>query len=273
MNVDTTKIGEKQIDSDVIEAIKSGLWNHETFGFSMPQLDRAMYQKVAKVLEALGGKWNRRSRSTLFEDQDAMQSVIDACETGVYVDLKKAYQFFETPPEVAEKLVTAARISDGTSILEPGCGKGAIIRAIANEVDELGFSEGVDVLGIDINPEYSLGILNEFIDEPFCDVRFLNGDFLSFYENRIGSFQTIIMNPPFSRFQDINHVMRAYDFLTEGGRLVAVMSDGFTFRQDTRSAGFRDWLEVNGWHWEPLPEGSFKSSGTNVNTVMVIIDK
>ncbi len=55
------------------------------------------------------------------------------------------------------------------------------------------------------------------------------------------------------------------------------MSPGFTFRSDNTALLFRDWLSLlqskgRAYH-VPLPEGSFKASGTNVNTVMLVIHK
>jgi hypothetical protein len=50
------------------------------------------------------------------------------------------------------------------------------------------------------------------------------------------------------------------------------MSPHFTFANDSKSIAFREWLDGRGYY-EKLPEGSFKESGTGVNTVMVVIDK
>lgn len=58
---------------------------------------------------------------------------------------------------------------------------------------------------------------------------------------------------------------RASRFLRAGGRLTAIMSAGITFREDRLTKEFRARLASV----EHLPEGSFKASGTAVNTVMV----
>jgi SAM-dependent methyltransferase len=95
------------------------------------------------------------------------------------------------------------------------------------------------------------------------------GDFMSMIP--CGSFDVVVMNPPFEKQQDIKHVMHACSFLKPGGRLVAIMSASFTFRSDKRSIEFREFVEQYG-SFHNNPEGSFKSSGTGVNTVTVIID-
>ena len=83
------------------------------------------------------------------------------------------------------------------------------------------------------------------------------------------------MNPPFENGQDMDHVQHAFRLLKEGGRVVAIMSEGPFFRSDTKADSFRKWLaEVEGQS-EKLPEGSFKDSfrSTGVNTRLVVIDK
>jgi hypothetical protein len=61
-------------------------------------------------------------------------------------------------------------------------------------------------------------------------------------------------------------------FLKPDGRLVAIMSAGVSFRQDKRTTAFRKLVEERGGMIEPLPEDSFKESGTSVNTVLVVVD-
>ncbi len=53
---------------------------------------------------------------------------------------------------------------------------------------------------------------------------------------------------------------------------MAIMSPGFTFRENRKSTEFRELVASKGWY-EPLPEGAFLESGTNVNTVLVVLDK
>jgi type I restriction-modification system DNA methylase subunit len=89
---------------------------------------------------------------------------------------------------------------------------------------------------------------------------------------RSGKFDRVIMNPPFANQADIAHVTHALKFLNYGGRLVAIMSAGVSFRGDRKATGFREMVEKLGGVIEPLPEGSFKEAGTSVNAVMVTLD-
>ena len=63
---------------------------------------------------------------------------------------------------------------------------------------------------------------------------------------------------------DIRHIRHAFGMLAKGGRLVAVCADG-----PKQHEAFRD----AGEYWEELPAGSFKASGTNVNTAVVVLNK
>jgi hypothetical protein len=81
------------------------------------------------------------------------------------------------------------------------------------------------------------------------------------------------MNPPFEKLQDVAHVLHAFNMLKDDGRLVAIMSPSAFFRSDKKCQDFRDWFEQLGGEKIDLPAGSFKDSGTNVSSVMVVIDK
>jgi len=90
-------------------------------------------------------------------------------------------------------------------------------------------------------------------------------------------YDRIIMNPPFSNSQDIEHVQHAYDLLKPNGKLVAIMGEGAFFRSDKKATEFREWLDKVGGTSEKLPEGTFTDKSlmatTGVNARMVIIDK
>lgn len=90
-------------------------------------------------------------------------------------------------------------------------------------------------------------------------------------------YDRIIMNPPFSKGRDIQHVRHAYELLRPGGRLVAIMGEGAFFQSNSQAESFRAWLDDRGATSEKLPEGSFMDPSlpvnTGVNARMVVIDK
>ena len=51
------------------------------------------------------------------------------------------------------------------------------------------------------------------------------------------------------------------------------MSPSWQYRTDRKHAEFRAWLQELDHEVEDLPEGTFKSSGTNIRTLLVTIRK
>jgi hypothetical protein len=82
-----------------------------------------------------------------------------------------------------------------------------------------------------------------------------------------------VMNPPFSRGQDIDHVRHAYNCLGEGGRIVSVMSERTFYASDKKATAFRSWFDEVCGQDEKLPADTFKESGTTTKTRLVTIDK
>jgi len=86
------------------------------------QLDRKMYMAVNKILVAIGGKWNRKEKAHLFGGPvDAVLEEI--LLTGQYINAKTEYQFFETPEDLARRLVDMADIQEWETCLEPSAGQ------------------------------------------------------------------------------------------------------------------------------------------------------
>ena len=53
-------------------------------------------------------------------------------------------------------------------------------------------------------------------------------------------YDRILMNPTFSECRDAQYVMRAYDMLKLGGRLVAILGEGVFFGGDKKATQFRE---------------------------------
>lgn len=220
------------------------------------QLNRTDYLAVNKVLEALGGKWNRKAGGHTF-DYDPSEKIEDIILTGEYTDAKKDYQFFPTPPKLAEYLCDLTEIDETTTVLEPSCGKG-------NIADAAWKRNPARLLGIELNDD----LKPLLVDKPYEVL--IGQDFLSYSEE---TWDRIVMNPPFSKCQDRTHILKAYERLTPGGILVSVASSSILWRTDNRSEVFRDFLSCVHATIEELDEGAFKESGTMVRTCIVKIRK
>jgi predicted RNA methylase len=228
-------------------------------------LARRDYQAVAKVIEAAGGKWDRRAKAHLFGNLEDCGAVVDqVLLTGEIVDARKELGFFATPPAVVARLLAIADVRRTHRVLEPSAGEGAIAEAI---VPCLRGANQLTMFEID---RWRVATLAEkFTRDPLGPVIF-NADFLDAEPTPM--FDAIVMNPPFAKQADIDHVRHAMNFLADGGRLVAVMSAGITFREDAKARVFRQVLHDLDAEVESLPPDSFKPSGTGVNAVVVSFD-
>jgi predicted RNA methylase len=169
----------------------------------------------------------------------------------------KNFGYFPTPQPVVERAMYYADIGAGMSVLEPSAGNGALARAAADK--------GADVACIEIQHHLAAELRQAM------RYAVVEGDFFDQTPAKIGKFDRILMNPPFDGQRDIDHVMHALQFLKEGGRLVAIMSAGAEFRENTKALKFRAEVEKRGGKFHDLLAGSFASVGTMVNTVMLVI--
>lgn len=213
------------------------------------QLERKLYLAVNKVLMAIGGKWNQKLKTHVFDCYPEYK-VEEILLTGKYTDAQKEYQFFETPEIIAKKLISLANIKPGETVLEPSAGRGAIWKFIGYPVCDC----------IEINKENQL-YANE-IDMPL-----IGNDFFDFHDK----YDVIIANPPFTRQQDIDHIIHMIELAKRC--VVSVASSSVIFRTNKKTVKFRKLIDSFDGEIIPLPEKSFKKSGTNVNTCIVYIKK
>lgn len=217
-------------------------------------LPRPDYVAVNRVLEKIGGKWNRSARAHLFAG-DADAALEPVLLTGKVTDERRLFDAFYTPPAVADRVIDLAKIGLGMRVLEPSCGMGALASRAA--------AAGAYVVASDVRDTgWSHPDVVTYFGEDFLEGRPGPGDL----------FDRVVMNPPFSNQADMAHVRHAASFIKDGGRLVAVMSPSYMFRTTRVAAAFRDWLDEHPHDVEALPDNSFKVSGTGVRTVILAVD-
>lgn len=253
-----------KFDDDVLDIIKAMDWIDDGLlgkitGGTMT--DRALYVRVNKALEAMGGKWNRGKGGHVFAS-DPRESVEGLLESGTLTVERDG--FFETPENVVREMLHLVPMPDhSVNILEPEAGLGAILRVLYQEPG--GAGQTYDV--IEKNPAR-----RELLQREFSGVQMSVDDFLAWNPQGY-KYDAIYMNPPFEDGQDIDHVRHAYDLLAPDGEMVSVMSEGSFFRSDKKAVAFREWLENVSGYSEELPDGCFKESGTGVNARLVVITK
>lgn len=187
---------------------------------------------------------------------------------GTSAAVAKNMGWFPTPEAVARRVISEAKVWTPETysgeypklrILEPSAGVGAL----AGPCVEAGHS----VTCVELHPEraFELKFQRRF-------ARVLQSDFLAVSPAALGErFDRIVMNPPFDRGLDVDHVSHALGFLAPGGILVAVMSASVEFRQNRRTSEFRERIARMGGHFSDLPPGSFAEVGTNVNTMLLTV--
>jgi SAM-dependent methyltransferase len=247
----------RRIDDDTLAILGRMIIQGNVVLLYPAQLERDAYVKLNKVLEGLGGKW-KRGKGHVFEG-DPTDRIEGALSTGSY-ECPRLNDFFPTPAPIVDRMLGVACISRGMNILEPSAGDGAI----ADRIRERHEPPAGAMTLVELSPERAK-VLQAKGHQPVLCQDFLTAPFVS-------GFDRIVMNPPFSRRQDVAHVRRAYDLLAPAGRLVSIMAAGIDFRQDRATTELRELILTNG-DVESLPEGTFSEAGTEVRTVLVVLDK
>ncbi len=225
---------------------------------TLPPEQLTNYKQVNAVLEAAGGKWNKKARCHLFPS-DPREALGLALQTGQIIDKakarKKERQAFYTPAGVARDVVILADVRDKT-VLEPSAGHGAIAKAI----------RGVEPLLL-----WCIDIAAEAVEALKADRFYVTqGDFLDKYPAASdGRYQRIVMNPPFTLKADAKHVRHAFThWLADDGLLTSIVCDDGQDRPDLRAIDPDTYQVVMRY-----PAGTFKESGTNIATLVIQLRK
>jgi hypothetical protein len=222
------------------------------------QFNKKSYAEAKKWIEEAGGSW-QSGKIQGFTFPFNPERVFSILKEGKRCNLQQEYQFFETPPQLADWLVMlAGGIHENDTVLEPSAGRGALIKAIHRACPS------VTVECYELMPEN-----REFLHS-LDNVIILDEDFT---KDSVGSYTKIIANPPFSGNQDIEHVRIMYKLLEKGGTLAAITSSHWKIASEKKCVDFRNWLEeVHGEVFE-IGAGEFKESGTSISTMAVVIRK
>lgn len=178
--------------------------------------------------------------------------------------------FFPTPRVLVERMIREADIDPGNRILEPSAGKGDIAKAILGKSR---MESSLGALGCELVCVELVHSLAEHLKQASkasptapdyaCQWKTICADFLECPD--LGTFDRVLMNPPFERGADVKHIRHAFTMLKPGGRLVAIASS-------TAGQKLSDWVEERAGWVEPLPAGSFATGErpTNVNTCLIV---
>lgn len=219
------------------------------------QLDRKTYLAVAQKLELIGGKWNRKAKGFIFEQNPT--ELLSDIQNGENRNLKKEYQFFETPEDLAKELVDFIPLNDSLNeqtVLEPSAGRGAIVRMINKLRPEL---KVYHCELMDLNQKMFNG-----------NSTFLQSDFLTLPENK--KYGVIVANPPFNKNQDIDHFYKMTKIAEK--RVISVMSNHWKNSSNKKETEFREFVAANNVQVIDIEAGRFKESGTMISSCILVYD-
>lgn len=171
-------------------------------------------------------------------------------------EVSKDLQFYRTPDAVAQRIVQDLAIIRHENILEPSCGDGALLRALQNRIRHTGSK--AQLFGV----EFDGARAQQCRDAGF---NVLTANFLTWETQR--RFDLIVMNPPFYGTHYFKHIEKAWELLEDGGQLVAILP--VTARDNHGLVG----KAFPSASWYDLPVGSFSESGTNINTLVLTLNK
>ena len=254
-----------KVDQEIIEIIKKCSITENCLFLEDKNLDRKNYLKLMKVLNNLEITWSKKLKCHIsLKEINLKESIDNLIETGEYINIKKEYQFFETPVDIVEEMMYLSCLTTGVEVLEPSAGKGRIVFNLPN------LNLKIDAVELNID---NYNFLNEIVKsdkDRHSNINVINEDFLNI---KLGSYQNIIMNPPFSKNQDILHTLKAYSLLNDGGILVGIVGSGAFNNSREINKEFRKFLEENNAEVIDLESGRFKKSGTMVESKIIKIIK
>lgn len=189
-------------------------------------------EAVSEVMEVERGRFERLA------ERDAPRAV-------------SAWQLFQTPEPLAERMAAMLGNLDGRTILEPSAGLGRLYRAIRDRSGEC------EVTLIENAPQCAAELYRSSASDDRC--RLLQRDFLDC--SGLGQFDCVLMNPPFQRGRDVKHIRHAARMVSPGGVLVSLCYAGTKQR-----AAFQ---HDPAWTWEELPADTFRREGTRAGVALV----
>jgi len=164
-------------------------------------------------------------------------------------EVSKDLQYYPTPEDTVRRVLRDIYIRDNDRVLEPSCGCGRFLDQIRKETPK------AKLWGIEIDPTRAAQARAKGHDV-------LVANFLQTKPEPV--YDVVIMNPPFYGKHYAKHVEHALKFLKPGGILKAILP--ITARTDHGLFDGRG-------EFHDLPVGSFRESGTNINTTVLTIRK
>jgi len=223
----------------------------------LPAQQLQHYDEISQRLGKAGGRYmTGHNKHFVFDEGVDCADLLRRLVAGETVNFQQEYQFFATPEnkaiDAAEEIRKSLGTLRGKRVLEPSAGTGAL----ANVVRRM----GADVVVVEAWNVNAIKLRAQGYDV-------IERDFLSVTPEQIGTFDAVLANPPFTKNQDVQHVMHMLQFIRPGGALSAIMSTTWLEGKTKTHAQFKEFLATQDVTVTAIEAGAFKESGTTVPTV------
>lgn len=251
----------REVPAEVLSVLQQCSVDGQQLYMPPGRMPPKLYKQVDEVLKALGGKWvGRKVQAHVFEECEDLAALMDTVVSTKKYLSPKDFGYFWTGDDLADQVIKAADIQPGMKILEPSAGRGALALRAAEATGDINLVTVVELMHTNANALRNSG---------FCAVN--ETDFLSL--DPVPIFDRVVMNPPFNGLADIKHIQHAMRFLKPDGRLVAICSPSWEFREKHSGAEeFRDLMRECEATVDVVPAGAFKHAGTNIETRVLTMD-
>jgi predicted RNA methylase len=227
------------------------------------QLPPDHYRQVNDALKHLGFTWHKKTGTHRYTGRSTpAEAIANALAQGKVVNEQATRQAFMTPDGLADSMVAhamsyLAKPIDQCTILEPSGGSGQLIAAAIRA----GATPAL-ITTCEMDPDARRELAR------FGCTVMPDADFLA---STPPTVDCVLMNPPFSRNQDIDHVTKARACLNDDGVLVAITSRSWEAGSQKKQADFRDAIAGATLLHEDIPAGAFAESGTGVATTLLVL--
>lgn len=250
----------------------SELENCSVVIMTLPVMSDYEYNMIKPIVEYAGGHWKAKEAGFQFKGvQKSVDKKIRNILSRSKITLSDAAvfqmenQYYPTPENIAKDMIEEAKIKPTDTVLEPSAGRGSLLKQITLKTSSY---EAVEKNRTNAN----------FLRAQGYKVH--EGSFEEYYQEAVKSgkkFDKVVMNPPFCDGIEYVHIAMAYNLLKSGGRLIALIPENSTYYGTERGTKFSEFFinkhEEGYAESRELPINSFERSGTNIDIMMIIIDK
>lgn len=190
--------------------IKKEMSDEEDTFIYRPPFDKC--DSLDSVMSAIGAVIHNGKYFFDYDPTDALNSIRF---NGTLPD-KQSHQYYNTPEEIREYAQSMLALDAGEILLEPSAGQGHLLEGLEHD----------NVYCVELSKLH-------------CEIlsakgysQLLKCDFIDYAQRTDFKCDAVLMNPPYTKNQALNHVKAAYSMLNDGGQLVAVLPAGLHQKLD-----------------------------------------